>query len=84
MAPDINMLNINFGCFLWKGCEADIAHGNMFNNHDMKLCRAEIGILGTKYVSSVTFSVYSNFIYHKKTFSQWQSCTHLNTSKRKC
>ena len=45
MAPDINMLHINFGCFLWKGCEADIAHGNMFTDHDMKLCRAEIGFL---------------------------------------
>ena len=28
--------------------------------------RRFISVLGTKYVSSVTFSVYSNFIYHKK------------------
>ena len=45
MASDINTLHINCWCFLWKGCEADIAHGNMFTDHEMKLCRAEIGVL---------------------------------------
>ena len=67
------------GCLLWKQhCSSWWRHVSLSWSEIMS-CRNRncILILGTKYISSVKYPVYLNFIYYKN------SGTHLNRSKHK-